>query len=147
MPRLDVQGTAAKDPNYEPLIALVGQPNCGKSTLFNALAGFKSNTGNFPGTSVAITQSRVAFAGLHARIVDLPGTYSLTPRDGAEEVTRRFLSDHTADVVIGNGRLLDGQTGLDQRNIDDLALAGEGAAVQRGQCALGGEHAGQGVAE
>ena len=85
---------------HEPLIAFVGQPNCGKSTLFNALAGFKANTGNFPGTSVAITQSRVAFAGLHARIVDLPGTYSLTPRDGAEEVTRRFLSEHRADAVI-----------------------------------------------
>ncbi len=88
------------DPASEPLIVLVGQPNCGKSTLFNALAGFKANTGNFPGTSVAYTESRVAIGGLHARIVDLPGTYSLTPRDGAEEVTRRFLEEGRPDAVI-----------------------------------------------
>lgn len=100
MRRHDAHGAGSNDTPNEPLIALVGQPNCGKSTLFNALAGFKANTGNFPGTSVAITQSRVAFAGLHARIVDLPGTYSLTPRDGAEEVTRRYLSEHHADAVI-----------------------------------------------
>jgi ferrous iron transport protein B len=82
------------------VIALVGQPNCGKSTLFNALAGFKANTGNFPGTSVTFTTSRVTVAGMHARIVDLPGTYSLTPRDGAEEVTRRYLTEGHADAII-----------------------------------------------
>lgn len=87
-------------PGDEVTIALVGQPNCGKSTLFNALAGFKANTGNFPGTSVSFTQSRVAVAGMHARIVDLPGTYSLTPRDGAEEVTRRYLAEGRADAII-----------------------------------------------
>ena len=61
-----------------PLIALIGQPNSGKSTLFNALAGFKANTGNFPGTSVSFTRSDVVVAGLSMRLVDLPGTYFIT---------------------------------------------------------------------
>jgi len=82
------------------VFALVGQPNCGKSTLFNALAGFKANTGNFPGTTVAYTESEVVVAGRRVRILDLPGTYSLTPGDEAEQVTRDFLVSGRADVVI-----------------------------------------------
>jgi ferrous iron transport protein B len=81
-------------------VALVGQPNCGKSTLFNALAGFKANTGNFPGTSIRYTRSLVSVGGQSLEVVDLPGTYSLTPRDAAEEVTRRFLEQRRADAVI-----------------------------------------------
>ncbi len=81
-------------------VALVGQPNCGKSTLFNALAGFKANTGNFPGTSIRYTRSLVSVGGQALEVVDLPGTYSLTPRDAAEEVTRRFLEQRRADAVI-----------------------------------------------
>ncbi|HOU53834.1 MAG TPA: ferrous iron transport protein B [Myxococcota bacterium] len=81
-------------------VALVGQPNCGKSTLFNALAGFKANTGNFPGTSIRYTRSLVSVGGQSLEVVDLPGTYSLTPRDAAEEVTRRFLEQGRADAVI-----------------------------------------------
>ncbi|MBP7381651.1 50S ribosome-binding GTPase, partial [Myxococcota bacterium] len=74
-----------------PRIALLGQPNCGKSTLFNSLAGFKAETGNFSGTSVEFTESMAMVAGRKVRLFDLPGTYSLVPSDEAEAVTRRWL--------------------------------------------------------
>jgi ferrous iron transport protein B len=84
----------------KPLVALVGQPNCGKSTLFNALAGFKANTGNFPGTTVSFTQSEVLVAGRQLDLIDLPGTYSLAPHDAAEVVTRQFLFSGRPDAII-----------------------------------------------
>jgi ferrous iron transport protein B len=83
-----------------PTIALAGPPNCGKSTFFNALAGFKAATGNFPGTTVAYTSSRVVLAGDYATLVDLPGIYALSPHDAAERVTRDFLLSGTVDAVI-----------------------------------------------
>jgi len=82
------------------LVVLVGQPNCGKSTFFNAIAGFKANTGNYPGTTVAITESIVTVKGHKAKVVDLPGTYSLLPADEAEEVTRRYLMTHDIHSII-----------------------------------------------
>jgi ferrous iron transport protein B len=82
------------------LVALVGQPNCGKSTFFNAIAGFKADTGNYPGTTVAITETTVTVSGRKAKVVDLPGTYSLLPADEAEEVTRRYLMTHNIHSII-----------------------------------------------
>ena len=58
-------------------IALIGQPNCGKSTLFNQVAGYKAETGNFTGTTVKYTESKVRVAGEVVEIVDLPGSYTL----------------------------------------------------------------------
>jgi len=83
-----------------PHIALVGQPNCGKSTIFNSLAGFKANTGNFAGTSVEFTESVAMVGGRRVRLTDLPGTYSLVPSDEAEGVTRHWLDSGAADAVI-----------------------------------------------
>jgi len=72
-------------------VALVGQPNCGKSTIFNHLVGYKAMTSNFPGTTVEYLSSEAWIAGRHVEVVDLPGTYSLLSADAAEAVTRDYL--------------------------------------------------------
>ncbi len=80
--------------------ALIGQPNCGKSTLFNQVAGYKAETGNFSGTTVTYTESRVRVAGEVITLVDLPGTYTLAGGNPAERETWRYLNAHHVDVVI-----------------------------------------------
>ena len=81
-------------------IALVGQPNAGKSTIFNHAAGYKAITSNFPGKTVTYTVSKMTFQGVTIEIVDLPGTYSLTSFDLAELETRKYLLREKVDVVI-----------------------------------------------
>ncbi len=77
-----------------PLIALVGNPNAGKSALFNALTGARQKTGNYPGVTVERHAGRIALDdGRPCEIVDLPGTYSLDPASPDEAVTR--------DVILG----------------------------------------------
>ncbi|MBE0634371.1 50S ribosome-binding GTPase, partial [Candidatus Bipolaricaulota bacterium] len=81
-------------------IALIGQPNCGKSTLFNHLVGYKANTSNLPGTTVEYLRSEALVAGHHLEVIDLPGTYSLVPLDEAEAQTRNFLVTEPIDAVL-----------------------------------------------
>ncbi|MCK5828566.1 ferrous iron transport protein B, partial [Candidatus Bipolaricaulota bacterium] len=81
-------------------IALIGQPNCGKSTLFNHLVGYKANTSNLPGTTVEYLKSEAIIAGQHLEVIDLPGTYSLIPLDEAEAQTRNFLVSESIDAVL-----------------------------------------------
>lgn len=81
-------------------IALVGQPNCGKSTLFNQVAGYRAETGNFHGTTVTFTESKVRVAGEVVELVDLPGTYTLAGTNPAESETLRYLSSRQVDVII-----------------------------------------------
>lgn len=80
--------------------ALVGQPNCGKSTLFNQVAGYKAETGNFAGTTVSYTESKVRVMGEVIDLVDLPGTYSLTDTNPAERVTFEYLISNQIDGII-----------------------------------------------
>lgn len=80
--------------------ALVGQPNCGKSTLFNQVAGYKAETGNFHGTTVTFTESKVRVRGEVIDLVDLPGTYMLGSANPAEAVTLDYLQKQTVDVII-----------------------------------------------
>lgn len=90
-----------KDRKERPYrIALIGQPNSGKSTLFNNLAGFKTLTGNFPGTTVSYTISRTRFLGKEIELIDLPGIYSLSYSDIAEKIARDFLLKEEIDMVI-----------------------------------------------
>ncbi len=81
-------------------MVFVGQPNCGKSTLFNFIAGFKAETSNFPGTSIQHTHSKVNLEGRILNIIDLPGTYSLNPSDEAEKVALTHLFQEVPDLII-----------------------------------------------
>jgi small GTP-binding protein len=81
-------------------VALVGQPNSGKSTLFNAVAGYRSLTSNFAGTTVEYTRGQARVGGVVLELVDLPGLYSLTPTSAVEEVSRDYLLAGDWDVII-----------------------------------------------
>ncbi|MCX5919023.1 MAG: 50S ribosome-binding GTPase, partial [Deltaproteobacteria bacterium] len=81
-------------------IALVGQPNCGKSTLFNHVAGYRAMTANFPGTTVEYTETKTRIQGHDCTCMDLPGTYSLVSGDRAEMETRRHLLFGEVDLII-----------------------------------------------
>ena len=83
-----------------PVVIFIGQPNCGKSTLFNAIAGPKAQTSNFPGTTVKHTHSLVSIEGRLLNVVDLPGTYSLHPADPAEKVALRHLFLEKPDAIV-----------------------------------------------
>jgi len=87
-------------PDSAPVAIFIGQPNCGKSTLFNALAGHKAQTSNFPGTTVKHTHSKVNIGGRLLQVIDLPGTYSLNPSDPAEKVALTHLFLEKPDVII-----------------------------------------------
>lgn len=81
-------------------IALIGQPNCGKSTLFNQVAGYKAETGNFTGTTVKYTESKVRVAGEVIEIVDLPGSYTLEAVSPAEREATSYLRSNEVDVIV-----------------------------------------------
>ncbi len=74
-------------------VALVGNPNTGKSTLFNALAGMNVRTGNYPGVTIEKKIGRCDLGGRTIDLVDLPGTYSLAPRSPDELVAVELLTD------------------------------------------------------
>ncbi|MET1125018.1 MAG: ferrous iron transport protein B [Archaeoglobaceae archaeon] len=82
------------------IVALVGQPNSGKSTIFAAISGVNVRTGNFPGTTVSYTEAEVLHRGRRIKIVDLPGVYSLHAGDVAERVTLEYLLNEKVDVVV-----------------------------------------------
>lgn len=80
--------------------ALVGQPNCGKSTLFNQVAGYRAETGNFAGTTVTFKETKVRVLGDVVELVDLPGTYTLLGTNPAERVVLDYLTDKPVDVIV-----------------------------------------------
>ena len=81
------------------ILALAGNPNCGKTTLFNALTGANARTGNFPGVTVTRSEG-VCRARPEITLVDLPGVYALRPYSDEERVTRSYLLGGAADAVI-----------------------------------------------
>ena len=92
------------DASHPPLYALVGNPNCGKTTVFNALTGLRQKVGNYPGVTVEKKEGRVRLpGGGSASLIDLPGLYSLTPRSPDEAIARDVLFGHRVDVPQPDG--------------------------------------------
>ena len=81
-------------------IALTGNPNSGKTTLFNTLTGAKQHVGNWPGKTVEKKEGTIIANGKKATIIDLPGIYSLTSFSAEEKITREYLSKEKPDIVI-----------------------------------------------
>ncbi|MBP7049506.1 MAG: ferrous iron transport protein B [Phycisphaerae bacterium] len=82
------------------VVALVGNPNSGKSSLFNMITGSHQHVGNYPGVTVEKKEGYCTHDGCDIRLVDLPGTYSLTAYSAEELVTRRFILEERPDVVV-----------------------------------------------
>lgn len=93
-------GAILKRSETDLILALAGNPNVGKSTVFNALTGLRQHTGNWPGKTVDSAQGYCVHNGQGFVIVDLPGTYSLSPHSQEEEITRDFILSGKADVTI-----------------------------------------------
>lgn len=91
-----VRGNAKED--Y--VVALAGNPNVGKSTVFNALTGLNQHTGNWPGKTVAKAEGYYEFKDSTIKIVDLPGTYSLLSNSEEEEIARDYICFNDPDIVV-----------------------------------------------
>ena len=110
-------------------VALVGPPNCGKSTLFNRLTGLRQKTANFPGVTVERHHGTVRLSGgKEVELLDLPGTYSMTPRSEDERITDDLLRGRMPEVCVPDAVLLV----LDSTNLGrHLVLAAPMLALEK----------------
>jgi ferrous iron transport protein B len=99
-PSEDLVQLGLKPDRWDILVALAGNPNTGKSTVFNALTGLRQHTGNWPGKTVTRAEGVFAYEGKRVKVVDLPGTYSLQAGSTDEEVARDFILFGRPDVTV-----------------------------------------------
>ena len=85
--------------SWDYVVALAGNPNTGKSTVFNALTGLRQHTGNWPGKTVSRAEGGYAYANKRFKLVDLPGTYSLLSTSLDEQIARDFILFGQPDVT------------------------------------------------
>jgi len=86
--------------HWDHVVALAGNPNTGKSTVFNALTGLRQHTGNWPGKTVTRSEGGFEYGGKRYKLVDLPGTYSLLSTSLDEEIARDFILFGEPDVTV-----------------------------------------------
>ncbi|RLA78734.1 MAG: ferrous iron transporter B, partial [Deltaproteobacteria bacterium] len=84
----------------EILVALAGNPNSGKTTIFNNLTGARQHVGNWPGVTVEKKEGTLRWGDYLLRVVDLPGTYSLSAHSIDELIARNFVVEERPDVVV-----------------------------------------------
>src|SRR5437879_12745601 len=95
------KGAGSSDASLSPrYVALTGNPNCGKTTLFNALTGLRAKVANYAGVTVERKEGRLLGApgDLNARVLDLPGTYSLSPQSLDEQISRDVLLNRLPEL-------------------------------------------------
>lgn len=96
----EIGGGRVREQRKTITVAVAGNPNSGKSTLINAIAGTRLHVGNWPGVTVEKKEAIFGFEGKRIRIVDLPGTYSLSPYTQEEVIARDYLVHEKPDVII-----------------------------------------------
>ena len=84
----------------EIIIAIAGNPNSGKTTVFNNLTGARQHVGNWPGVTVERKEGSCSYQGYHIKVIDLPGVYSLTAYSPDEVIARNFIVEGKPDAVV-----------------------------------------------
>lgn len=97
---IDHQFIYQRNSDHEKIIALAGNPNVGKSTIFNRLTGMHQHTGNWPGKTVSTAFGTYTYKDYDYTLVDLPGTYSLLSHSQEEEIARNYICFGEADAVV-----------------------------------------------
>lgn len=100
MAQKDQEGQAVRENSRPITVGFVGNPNCGKTTLFNAFTGAKLKVANWPGVTVEKVEGETKYDGRLIKVVDTPGIYSLTSYTIEEIVTRKCIEDQDVDVII-----------------------------------------------